>query len=238
MPESDIPKEERINCYQTLGKVAILIDGGFFIRRLNFFCRPEELWNVQYTTKMIRILCNEHANRLGQQIYRIFFYDCPPFETGIHNPLTHKFIKFKESPIYKFKSELFENLRKMRKMALRLGRLNLDDVCSWQIKAGKIKELLAKKITVDDLNPDTDIMPNIRQKQVDIKIGVDIASMALKHQVDSIVLVAGDGDFVPASKLARREGIDFILDPMWAPINPDLNEHVDGVNTVLFDYKH
>ena len=81
-------------------------------------------------------------------------------------------------------------------------------------------------------------MPNIRQKQVDIKIGVDIASMALKHQVDSIVLVAGDGDFVPASKLARREGIDFILDPMWAPINPDLNEHVDGVNTVLFDYKH
>ena len=38
--------------------------------------------------------------------------------------------------------------------------------------------------------------------------------MSYKRQVDQIVLVAGDSDFVPASKLARREGIDFILDPL------------------------
>ena len=61
-------------------------------------------------------------------------------------------------------------------------------------------------------------------------------SMVLKHQVESIVLVAGDGDFVPASKLARREGVDFILDPMWAHINPDLEEHVDGIKSVLFSH--
>lgn len=237
MNEFENPHEERINCYRTSGKVAILIDGGFFLKRLNTMCRLEERFNVEYTTKMIRILCNEHSNRLGQQIYRIFFYDCPPFETGIHNPLTGKFIKFKETPICKFKQELFDNLRKMRKTALRLGRLNLDDKYSWQIKADKVRELLAKKITIDDLDPGKDILPNIRQKQVDMKIGIDIASMTLKHQVDTIVLVAGDGDFVPASKLARREGIDFILDPMWAHINPDLNEHVDGVNTVLFNRK-
>ena len=29
--------------------------------------------------------------------------------------------------------------------------------------------------------------------------------------------------------LARREGIDFILDPMWADIRPNLSEHVDGI---------
>ena len=46
-------------------------------------------------------------------------------------------------------------------------------------------------------------------------------------------LVAGDSDFVPAAKLARREGIDFILDPLWATIRPDLHEHVDGLHTVL-----
>jgi uncharacterized LabA/DUF88 family protein len=57
--------------------------------------------------------------------------------------------------------------------------------------------------------------------------------MAFKRQVDQIILVAGDSDFVPAAKLARREGIDFILDPMWAPIRDDLHEHIDGLRSVL-----
>lgn len=62
-----------------------------------------------------------------------------------------------------------------------------------------------------------------------MKIGVDIASLAYKHQVDRIVLISGDSDFVPAAKLARREGIDFVLDAMHQPINPDLSEHIDGL---------
>ena len=62
--------------------------------------------------------------------------------------------------------------------------------------------------------------------------GPDIASMAYKKQVDQIILVAGDSDFVPAAKLARREGIDFILDPMWHSISDNLHEHIDGLHSV------
>jgi uncharacterized LabA/DUF88 family protein len=54
--------------------------------------------------------------------------------------------------------------------------------------------------------------------------------MALKKFVDRIVLVSGDADFVPAAKLARREGIDFILDPMKARVEPSLFEHIDGMD--------
>ncbi|HSP30405.1 MAG TPA: hypothetical protein VLO13_00065, partial [Halomonas sp.] len=50
-------------------------------------------------------------------------------------------------------------------------------------------------------------------------------------QVDQIVLIAGDSDFVPAAKIARREGIDFVLDPMWQKIPPGLHEHIDGLRT-------
>jgi len=64
---------------------------------------------------------------------------------------------------------------------------------------------------------------------VDMKIGVDITTLALKHLVDTIVLISGDGDFVPAAKLARREGIDFILDPMYQRVQPELFEHIDGL---------
>ena len=68
---------------------------------------------------------------------------------------------------------------------------------------------------------------------VDIKIGVDIASLAFKKNAEKIVLISGDSDFVPASKLARREGIDFVLDSMYSPIKPDLFEHIDGLRTFV-----
>lgn len=71
----------------------------------------------------------------------------------------------------------------------------------------------------------------MRQKGVDIKIGIDITSLALKRMVEKIVLVSGDADFIPAAKLARREGIDFVLDPMWGQIQPGLNEHIDGLTS-------
>ncbi|RNL95274.1 NYN domain-containing protein [Sinomicrobium pectinilyticum] len=74
-----------------------------------------------------------------------------------------------------------------------------------------------------------DVQFDLSQKRVDIKIGLDIASMTLKKQVDQIILISGDSDFVPAAKLARREGIDFLLDPMWNPIKPHLFEHIDGL---------
>lgn len=74
-----------------------------------------------------------------------------------------------------------------------------------------------------------DVIFDFSQKMVDIKIGLDIASITLKRQVEQIILISGDSDFVPAAKLARREGIDFILDPMWNPIRPHLFEHIDGL---------
>lgn len=55
--------------------------------------------------------------------------------------------------------------------------------------------------------------------------------MAYKKQVEKIVLISGDSDFVPAAKLARREGIDFVLDPLGATIKPDLLEHIDGLRS-------
>ena len=39
---------------------------------------------------------------------------------------------------------------------------------------------------------------------------LDIASLAYKGQINQLVLISGDSDFVPAAKLARREEIDFV----------------------------
>lgn len=68
-----------------------------------------------------------------------------------------------------------------------------------------------------------------------MRIGLDIASLAERQTVNQIVMITGDSDFVPAAKHARREGIDFILDPMWAPIAKSLSEHVDGIRQCVFN---
>ena len=49
--------------------------------------------------------------------------------------------------------------------------------------------------------------------------------------MNHIVFFAGNSDFVPAAKLARREGIDFILDPMGKTVNSNLFEHIDGLRS-------
>ena len=101
----------------------------------------------------------------------------------------------------------------------------------WQVRPRVLKELTSGRKKWNDIN-DEDFNLDLRQKGVDMRLGLDIASLAYKQQVNQIVLVSGDADFVPAAKLARREGIDFVLDAMWATIRPDLFEHIDGLRSV------
>ena len=60
-----------------------------------------------------------------------------------------------------------------------------------------------------------------------MRIGIDIVALTLKRQVSTIVLVSGDSAFVPASKLARREGVKVVLDPLLQKVRGGLYEHVD-----------
>ena len=183
----------------------------------------------QRTAKDLWEMCLKHltqAKNENYDLYRIFYYDCLPYSKKQHNPLTKKAIDFSKTPQYKFQIDLFEELKKKRKIALRLGVL--EDRKRWIIKPQVTKDLLNRERSLEDLKED-DVQFDFIQKRVDIKIGLDIASMALKKQVQQIILISGDSDFVPAAKLARREGIDFILDPMWNPIKPHLFEHIDGL---------
>ncbi len=213
-------------------KTAVLIDGAFFIKRYRALY-PD--WDSKTSKEIVRSLIagimsdlrkiNRHSRF---EIYRIFYYDCPPLNKRLENPVTKIGFNTIRSNEAVFRLALFEELKKSRKVALRLGSLSENG--AWIIKPDIGKKLINKKITVDDLTAES-VHYEAPQKGVDMKIGVDIASLAYKQHIDQILLIAGDTDFVPAAKLARREGIDFILDPMWNPINPALHEHIDGLQS-------
>ena len=208
-----------------MSKTAILVDGGFYRKRAKFQWgehSPEETADAlfHYCIRHLRERVCDH------ELYRIFYYDCPPAERQLYHPLLKRAVDFKRQPIYSWMTQLLEELKKHRKVALRLGEI--DEVNSViTIKHDSLKRLCSGAIAVENLT-EQDFEPVLKQKGVDMKIGVDIASLAYKKQVDQIVLISGDSDFVPAAKLARREGIDFVLDPLGAPIKPELFEHIDG----------
>lgn len=258
-------------------RIAILIDGGFFLKRLPRLVSAHRCDKPDRITACIRQLCRSHVNQFrglsaaGNDktwidfVYRIFYYDALPYEGKAHHPISNRNIDYGKSDLANQRRALFDQLRRQRKVALRLGKVSREH--DWLIDSRKTKALLKTRelfAVLPELEVPAeptgslsltltaelaerfkrlretwasleagDIALGLRQKGVDMRIGIDIASLALKKQVDTIVLVAGDSDFVPAAKLARREGIDFVLDPLWQAIHPDLHEHIDGLQSGL-----
>ena len=209
-------------------KTAILVDGAFYRKRAyNLFgdLTPSE------RAKELEDYCKRHIKdeKAGAMLYRVFYYDCPPIEKKLYHPLLKKQIDLSKTDDYEWATNFFNELRHKRKFALRLGRL-AEEQAQFIIRPDVFKKILNGTLLVNDLK-EKDFALSVSQKGVDMRIGVDIASLAFKKQVDQIVLISGDSDFVPAAKQARREGIDFILDPMRTPIKDDLYEHIDGIRT-------
>jgi uncharacterized LabA/DUF88 family protein len=204
---------------------AILVDGGFFLRRYRHTFG--ELSDATKVAQDLFRMCLAHlANR--EQLYRILFYDCPPLNKKAHRPVSGRAIDFSKTDAFHFRSELHRELVRLRKVAVRRGRLSAKT--GWTIRPQAMKALLSGSRSVGELTDD-DFEYSVVQKGVDMRIGLDIASMAHKRLVQQIVLVTGDSDFVPAAKFARREGLDVVLDPMWQAPSDDLLEHVDGLRS-------
>lgn len=210
---------------------AVLVDGGFYRRRAYTLFgdkTPEERANelVRYARR--------HISKSRSSLYRIFYYDCPPSEKVLFHPLTRKQVNLAATDQFKWTNEFFDALTRKRKVALRRGE-ELETQNGYALRVGPLKKLCAGTLTIDDLT-EKDFKLEITQKGVDMRIGLDIASLAERGTVNQIVMITGDSDFVPAAKHARRSGIDFILDPMWATVTTSLSEHVDGIRQCVFNY--
>lgn len=215
-------------------KTAILVDGGFYRRRAQIMIGEK---SAEERAKELDNYCRRHLSEKNQgkhELYRIFYYDCPPMNKKVYHPFLKKQVDFSKSDLNIWMTQFLDELKKHRKFALRLGKLADAQAC-YTLRPQVVKKICNGKVTFNDLKEE-DFMIDVDQKGVDMKIGLDIASMPYKKQVDQIVLISGDSDFVSAAKLARREGIDFVLDPLGAPIKDDLFEHIDGLRTCDSQY--
>jgi uncharacterized LabA/DUF88 family protein len=211
-----------------MSKVVFMIDGWFMRKRIY------QLKTFYYNGPNIRDYCMQFLSG-ADSLYRIFYYDTEPLKEKGHNPITKVFIDFSKTHVAKQQQDLFNSLRRTPNFALRLGKTIWRNN-NWILDPEIFKELLAKKISVNNLS-EQDVHPQIEQKAVDMKIGLDIAWISMKRLADLLIIITGDADIVPALKLARREGMQVGLDPLGCPIQPELQEHVDFVATKIDTYR-
>lgn len=224
-------------------RVAILIDGGFLLKRLPSIWPDFRVQDPNAADEAIGNLVEIHLRTMASEfgverasslLYRCFYYDARPYASKAHYPISGKAFDYAKSPEAVFRNSLFVSLRKRPNFAVRLGEVRRER--SWILKSKAQKDLLKRLWTVDQLTDD-DFTPGFRQKAVDMRLGLDIASLTLKKQADVIILVTGDSDFVPAAKLARREGVRIVVDPLWQSVSADLFEHIDVLRNAFGHHK-
>lgn len=200
---------------------AILIDGGFVRRKLS-----EKLGSGQQLTSLDFSNLIQNIQNLSQfkdkKLYRVFYYDAFPSDEKLTNPIDSSEFDLSATNLAQASKRLFSDLMRLPLFALRMGKTSTNGG-SWKVKQAILKHASGIAITVNA----RDIQPNISQKGVDMKIGLDMATLALKKQVGALVLITGDSDFVPAIKLARTEGVQIYLANMGHSIKPEMYEHID-----------
>ena len=135
-------------------KAAILIDGAYFVKRYRALYPEKRDDPIQTTVRnlysgAINLLRKANRPPRYRELYRIFFYDCPPLEKYVQNPISKQGVKLSQSDEAQFRNALHNELKKQRKVALRLGRLD-DSNAQWTLKEGLLKKLLQGKINIAD----------------------------------------------------------------------------------------
>ena len=111
---------------------------------------------------------------------------------------------------------------------MRMGTVMAGNV-HFAIKQETVKRLVRGEVSPRRLKDSDFVLTGMKQAGVDMRIGLDVASLASGHIVDQIILIAGDADFVPVAKVARRAGVDFLVDPMGHHVSDELVRQVDGI---------
>lgn len=207
---------------------AILLDAGFVKRKLKLATKADvTAHDFDALVRSIRA----HSTLADHRLHRVYFYDALPLAKAVDHPVSGEVIEYGATPVFHANVALLKEVAKLPNVALRQGELSHD---GWMAKWKSLKNSAkfdagtgVLSLTCDDLKP------VIRQKGVDMRIGMDIAALTLKKHVQIIVLVTADSDFIPAMKFARREGAQLYLFTLGHGTKEDMIANSDIVVDAL-----
>jgi uncharacterized LabA/DUF88 family protein len=200
---------------------AILLDGGFLKKKLF------DKLGSHPTADDIIAKCQalqELPEVREHELLRIYYYDAYPAAQKMKLPVSKSAFNSGDSERYRESQRLFDQLVLKPNFALRMGQVGIAPR-HWKLKGKVAQELIRAPRQLTD----EDFIVDAQQKGVDMRIGMDMARLALRGAVRQVVVVTGDSDFVPAFKFVRREGVRVILDMMGENGRVELKRNSDIV---------
>jgi len=147
-------------------KAAVIIDGGFVRITFQKYFKRKDVPTPDHI-----LLLGSNVLNDNEELFRIYYYDCLPFEKELKKPISKEIFFNKELVLAgkKFISAL--SLKDW--IAYRSGQLKFG---GWSLKQEKIDEIIKSKRCITD----DDFRPLFKQKRIDIKIGLDIAWLSIR----------------------------------------------------------
>ena len=154
-------------------KAAVLVDGGYFLKRLPTIRRDIDRNDPADVAKAVQQLVRNHLGRLNdihgfgaraideeddrprrtafgadtnfcKLLYRTFYHDAPPYEEKGQKPVSKRPIDHSKTPLAQFRMELHNKLRASPYVAVRLGRVRREGNRLWTLHEAAQNDLLRK----------------------------------------------------------------------------------------------
>ena len=165
-------------------KVALLIDGGHLRVRAR-------LAGFNYTPDFIVSVAKACLDPVEELPFRFFYYDCPPFQGTLKAPVSKSKVSIPGS------DEWLRDLAARDLFAVRLGVVKFR---GWKLVSDAVRR-----------EPqDEDYRADFEQKGVDLRMGLDIASLGHDRVVDRVLVITADTDLIPALKFGRKAGLQVV----------------------------
>lgn len=165
------------------------------------FCSPDFI-------EKVALACLE--KEAGEDLHRAFYYDCKPFNGAAKLPISGA------EKVFSRDGGWLDKLAERDFFAVRLGVL--------KFRGFKPKKSAQGKSALTD----EDFDPSFEQKGVDMRIGLDIATLSHARAVSRIAVVTNDTDCIPAFKFGRKAGMQIVLVQLpGGRLAPELRHHAD-----------
>ncbi|WP_375173768.1 NYN domain-containing protein [Pseudooceanicola sp.] len=164
----------------------------------------------------------ENAMFSNYEFLRAYYYDAYPATGTLKHPITGAKINLADTEVFRRNQAFLQSLELQPDISLRAGELSPR---GYKLNPKALRDdSLAERIL-----DEKDFTLDIEQKGVDLRIGLDIARLSLRELVQTVVVVTGDSDLIPAFKFARREGVRVVLAHMGHGIKRELKAHTDAM---------
>jgi uncharacterized LabA/DUF88 family protein len=198
--------------------VAVFIDGGHLR-----VCAKKA--HKQYDPAFIVNAANSCVVA-GEKLFRILYYDCDPYTGTVQLPVSGGQKSF-NAP-----NNLLSDLGALEYVAVRRGILKFR---GWERTPASLKAAKAAADTGSIAPPltDSDFKARFEQKGVDLRIGLDMVTMANTGAANLMIVITGDTDLIPAFKLVRARGFQVAgVNLPNSQIIHELRQHLDLFRTV------